>query len=170
MTIYIDGPIECSSHRILRNIYDANEQPRTAQTFLCSGPGGVTIDVINVHAPSGSRKLTDQQRKILLRNLLQSNSMSVPRGIIGSACFLIGGDMHTAQFLMSRILQHCRTNGSLVTNKCIHEPLWGMHGDLCFSAGFRAHTLTITAANHDPRHKPYGICCFYLFVSVLGFF
>ena len=50
MTIYIHGPIQCSCHRILKNVYYAKGQPRTAQTFLCCGPGGVTVDVVNVNA------------------------------------------------------------------------------------------------------------------------
>ena len=53
MTIYQQGPLHCSGHRILHNLYLAQGQPRTAQTFLCTGPGGVTVDIINVHAPSG---------------------------------------------------------------------------------------------------------------------
>ena len=66
MTIYRDGP---SCHRILENLYYAQGEPRTAQTFLCCGPGGVNVDVINVHAPSGKLKLTDEQRKTLFTNL-----------------------------------------------------------------------------------------------------
>ena len=62
----------------------------------CCGPGDVTVDVIHVHAPSpGKKKLTDQQRKTLLTNLLQSNSKSMPGRAIGKARFLIGGDMNT---------------------------------------------------------------------------
>ena len=54
MTVYRDGLIQCTFHRILTRLYSAQELPRTAQTFLCRGPGGKTADVINVHAPSGS--------------------------------------------------------------------------------------------------------------------
>ena len=85
VTIYIDGPVQCSCHRILKGLYNAQGLPRTAQTFLCCGPGGVTVDVINVHAPSGKKRLTDQQRQTLLTNLLQSNSKSMPGQTIGSA-------------------------------------------------------------------------------------
>ena len=60
MTVYRDGPVQCACHRILNGLYDAQGAPRTAQTFLCHGPGGVTVDVINVHAPSGRKKLTDR--------------------------------------------------------------------------------------------------------------
>jgi hypothetical protein len=96
MTIYKDGAIQCSCHRILKDLYNAGDLPRMAQTFLCCGPGDVTVDVINVHAPSRSKKkLTDQQRKTLLTNLLQSNSKSMPGRAIGKVRFLIGGDMNT---------------------------------------------------------------------------
>ena len=78
MTIYIDGSVQCSCHRILKGVYNAQGLPRTAQRFLCCGPGGVTVDVINVHAPSGKKQLKDQQRQTLLTNLLQSNSKSMP--------------------------------------------------------------------------------------------
>ena len=68
---------------------------RSAQAFSCRGPGGVTIDVVNAHAPSGAEKLTDKQRKELLTNLLQSNSMALPGTSLGNGSFLIGGDMNT---------------------------------------------------------------------------
>jgi len=158
MTIYIDGPVQCSCHRILKGLYNAQGLPRTAQTFLCCGPGGVTVDVINVHAPSGKRRLTDQQRQTLLTNLLQSNSKSMPEKTIGSARFLIGRDMNTPPYSMSQLLQVCRGNGSLHTQEHIHNPVFGKHGDLCFLGGFKADSLTTTAKNHDLQHKPYGIC------------
>ena len=158
MTIYKDGPIQCSDHRILKDLYAAGEQPRTAQTFLCCGPGGGTVDVINVHAPSSKKTLTDAQRKTLLTNLLQSNSHSIPGQTIGSARFLIGGDMNTEPFWMSQLLQACRDNGSLHTQAQINEPTFGKHGDLCFLGGFKGDLLTTTAEHHDPKHKPYGIC------------
>ena len=84
MTIYQQGPIQCSGHRILRNLYPAQGQPRTAQAFLCTGPGGVTVDIINVHAPSGKPSLTDFQRVKLLRNMIQSNSVSIQAWQVGA--------------------------------------------------------------------------------------
>ena len=158
MTIYNHGPITCSCHRILGNLYHVEGQPRTAQTVLCCGPGGVTVDVINVHAPSGRKKLTDQQRKTLLKNLPGSTSKPRPEGILGSGRFLIGGDMNTAPYLLSRLLFTSRQEGWLHTEEKIHEPVFGKHGDLCFAGGFKAETLSTTAENHDPMHKPYGIC------------
>ena len=158
MTIYKDGAIHCSCHRILKDLYNARDLPRTAQTFLCRGPGDVTVDVINVHAPSGKQTLTDNQRKTLLTNLLQSNSESMPGRAIGRARFLIGGDMNTSPASLSHSLQVCRKNGSLHTQEQIHEPVFGQHGDICFLGGFKGDSLTTTAENHDPKHKPYGIC------------
>ena len=78
MTIYIDGPIRCTDHRILHNLYYAGGLTRTAQAFLCSFPGGESTEVINVHAPSGRLTLKDPQRQKLLTNLLKSNSISSP--------------------------------------------------------------------------------------------
>ena len=80
-------------------------EPRTAQMFLCLGPDGSSVDVINVHAPSGTPRLTDAQRKTLLRNLLQSNSESSPGHTIGTARFVICGDMNTAPHSLSQMLQ-----------------------------------------------------------------
>ena len=158
MTIYDQGTMQCSGHRILRDLYFAQEQARTAQTFLCTGPGGVTVDIINVHAPSGTPKLTDKQRKTLLRKLLQSNSWSNPDTTIGGGRFLIGGDMNTGSFQMSQLLQQLHELMPPGTQPQIHEPTFPQHGDLCISGGFPAETLTATADNHDPQHKPYGIC------------
>jgi hypothetical protein len=55
MTVYDARQVRCSSHRILTNLYPAQGKPRTAQAFLCCGPGDVTVDMINVHAPSGKK-------------------------------------------------------------------------------------------------------------------
>ena len=66
MTVYNVNQVQCCGHRIFKDLYPVQGQPRTAQAFLCCGPGGGTVDVINVHAPSGKRRLTDQQRKLLL--------------------------------------------------------------------------------------------------------
>ena len=116
VTIYIDGPIQCSDHRILHALYYAGGEARTAQTFVCSFCGE-SIDVANVHAPSGTRQLMDSQRQTLLTNLLQSNSRTRPGRTIGNAHFVIGGDMNTAPFRMSQLLQTCRDDGTLRTQE-----------------------------------------------------
>ena len=158
MTVYQDGPLQCSCHRILNDIYYARGLPRTAQTFLCRGPGNVTIDVINVHAPSPTTMtLKDHQRATLLTNLLQSDSKSMPGRAVGSARFLIGGDMNTMPVSLTHLLQDCRNKSVLETQEQIHQPVLGLHGDICFHGGFIAETLSTTAENHDPKHKPYGV-------------
>ena len=58
MTIYKDGAIQCFHHRILKDIYSAKGLPRTAQTFLCRGPGDDMFDLINVHATSPGKEKT----------------------------------------------------------------------------------------------------------------
>ena len=69
------------------------------------------IDVVNVHAPSGTPKLTDAQRFQLIRNLLQSSSMTRANRPIGESKFLIGGDMNTYCCV------HKEKNGTLHVNE-----------------------------------------------------
>ena len=45
-------------------------EDKSVDSFLCCGPGDVNVDVLNVHTPSGKLKLTVEQRKTLLTNLL----------------------------------------------------------------------------------------------------
>ena len=85
VTTYIDGPIRCSDDQILCNLYYAGGERRTAQTFVCWFPSGESIDVVNVHAPDGHRKLKDPQRMTLLTTLLQSRSQTRPDASIGNA-------------------------------------------------------------------------------------
>ena len=158
MTIYISGAFQCSDQKILHNLYYAAGEARTAQALVLSGPDGSRIDVINVHAPSGTKKLKDAQRRSLLTNLLQSNSQARPGHTIGNVHFLIGGDMNTAPIQMSQLLQSCKDNGSLRTEARTHETVFAKHGDLCIAGGIQANTLEPTARNHDPKHDPYGIC------------
>ena len=81
--------------------------------------------------------------------------MSTPGHAIGSARFVMGGDMNTYPITLSRVLYGC---GALQTYWHMHEPIYGKHGDACVVGGFVAETLTTTAVNHDPQHVPYGIC------------
>ena len=157
ISIYDKSKVHCSDHRIIHDLYYAQGQPRTAQTFLCRGPWGGTIDVINIHAPSGKIKLTNQQRQTMLSKLLQSDSKSMPGHTIGYARFLIGGDMNYAPHALLQSLQLLRDKGELHTREQICETAFARRGDLCVAAGFNADTLQITTENHDPQHKPYGI-------------
>ena len=75
LTIWDDSRCNCRHGRILKDVYNVQGQQRTAQAFLCTMPGECDeegIDVVNVHAPSGTLKLTDAQRFQLVQNLLQS--------------------------------------------------------------------------------------------------
>ena len=94
MTVYIDGPIQCSDHRILHKLYSAAGEARDAQTFVCTLFDHESVDFVNVHAPSGAQTLKDSQRRTLLTNLLQSNSQARPGCTIGQAHFVIGGAMN----------------------------------------------------------------------------
>ena len=157
MTPYNEFQVQCTEHRILRNIYTAQRKPRTAQIFLRRGSDGNSIDVINVHAPSGKPSLTDAQRKTLLRNLLQSNSESSPGHTIGTARFVICGDMNTAPHSLSQMLQRLRQQGVLQTQAHVMEGTMPTHGDVCFVGSIVTQNVNTTANNHDPQHDPYGI-------------
>ena len=70
LTIWDDNRCKCTHGRILRHVYDVTGHRRTAQAFLATMPGESAeegIDVVNVHAPSGSPKLTDKQRSHIVR-------------------------------------------------------------------------------------------------------
>ena len=100
LTIWDDNRCKCTHGRILKNVYNVPGHRRTAQAFLCTMPGERDeegIDVVNVHAPSGILKLTDAQRFQLIRNLLQSSSMTRANRLIGEGSCLIGGDMNTKE-------------------------------------------------------------------------
>ena len=65
LTIWDGNQCKCKHGRILENVYDVPGHRRDAQAFLCIMPGESDeecIDVVNVHAPSGKKKLTDSQR------------------------------------------------------------------------------------------------------------
>ena len=89
---------EHGTERILKKIDNVPGHLRMAQAFLCTMPGESDeqgIDVVNVHAHSGTPMLTDAQRFQLIRNLLQSSSMTRANRPIDEGRFLIGGDMNT---------------------------------------------------------------------------
>ena len=138
------------------------------------------IEVINVHAPSGTPKLTDPQRRTLFLNLLQSSSKVPepateqfrlqdsrpikirPTGFktIGEVKFIIGGDTNTSELFLSTILNDLRDKGNLKVSFEVMRPTWGMHGDMCVVGGCNKDNTKIAtgkAKNHDPQHVPYGI-------------
>ena len=107
MTAFRVDRVACSGHRILSNLYRARGLERTAQHVLATPVAADTfarIDVINVHAPSGSHKLHDGQRNELLTNLLQSRSLNDAAYSVGHDRYIIGGDFNTGE------LTHARAN------------------------------------------------------------
>ena len=137
-------------------MYHVRGHRRTAQAFICTHPGESDadgIDVVNVHAPSGKPKLTDAQRMELVRNLLQSPSMTRANCPLAQCKFLIGGDMNTSELRFTQILYQLGQQ----KNVDIHMPLGGQHGDICLVGNFKTDILRKRATNHDPQHVPYGI-------------
>ena len=160
LTIWDDNRCKCTHGRILKNVYNVPRQRRHAQAFLCTLPGEGDeegMDVVNVHAPSGDPKLTDKQRFQLMRNLLQSSSMTRANRPIGEGRFLIGGDMNTDEVPLGQILNKLQDQGILKTNVEVMVPLDGKHGDICVVGGFTTTMAQERAVNHDPQHVPYGI-------------
>ena len=92
LSAYRPDMITCTAHTTMQDLYLAGGQPRTAQHFLatpaCGGYSGANI--INVHAPSGTRRLKDSQRRCLLTRLLQSTSLRDSRMRVGMDNFIIG--------------------------------------------------------------------------------
>ena len=127
------------------------------------------IEVINVHAPSGTRLLTDAQRRTLFWNLLQSSSKvpepqrrqdRCPPKTIGEVKFLIGGDTNTSELGLCQILNDLNQSGTLKVSFEVMRPTWGLHGDICVVGGCNQDNTKIAtgqAKNHDPQHLPYGI-------------
>ena len=80
LTAYRKDRVTCSRYCMLSDVYAARGLERTAQHFLATtADTGAEegTNVINVHAPSGTLKLTDAQRNELITNLLQSKSRSM---------------------------------------------------------------------------------------------
>ena len=160
LTIWDDNRCKCTHGRILKNVYNVPGHRRMAQAFLCTIPGESDeegIDVVTVHAPSGSPKLTDPQRFQLIQNLLQSSSMTRANRPIGEGRFLIGGDMNTREIPLGQILDKLQSQGILKTNVEVMRPLNGEQGDMCVVGGFTTTMVKERARNHDHQHVPYGI-------------
>ena len=160
LTIWDGNQCQCTHGRILEKVYDVPGHRRTAQAFLCIMPGESDeecIDVVNVHAPSGKKKLTDSQRYQLIQNLLQGSSMARAGTRIGEGKFLLGGDLNTKEICFSQILNKLRSLGILKTSSQLLFPMWGKPGDMCVVGGFTTTVVLARARNHDHQHTPYGI-------------
>ena len=161
LTIWDANLCKCTHERILENVYNVQGHQRKAQAFLCTMPGDTDeegIDVVNVHAPSGTPKLTDVQRFQLMKNLLQSSSRTKANRSIGEGRFLIGGDMNSNEITLTRILAQLKSQDILKTSVEMMLPLNAKHGDICVVGGFTPGLVNPRKArNHDPQHVPYGI-------------
>ena len=115
LTAYRTDRVTCSHYQILSDLYPAQGQERTAQHFLVT-PAGTSAaessDVINVHAPSGTRKLLDSQRLKLVRSLLQSTSLNDATKSVGNDRSIIGGDLNTGEFELTRIMRDIVLKGA----------------------------------------------------------
>jgi len=115
-----------------------------------------SINVINVHAPSGNSRLTETQRKTLLTNLLQNTSLKDATKTVGHDTSILAGDFNTGEFLLAQIM-----GAMVLSNVCASR--WkafrqnhGMPGDLGIHIGVRGDVLDNHVEGHDPKHYPYA--------------
>ena len=169
MTIYNDKKCICTKNTTLHNLYkNKDNEPRTAQHMLFEPRTGAIgnlelVEIVSVHAPSGSkgRQLTDANRKELISNILQSESLENPATTIGHKNFLIGGDMNTAPGTLTELLSRAYSSQVVKEVPIIMPNQMAADvkpGDYCFLQGIRSELLSRRGArNHDPKHDPYGI-------------
>ena len=169
MTIYNDKKCICTKNTTLHNLYkNKDNEPRTAQHMLFEPRTGAIgnlelVEIVSVHAPSGSkgRQLTDANRKELISNILQSESLENPATTIGHKNFLIGGDMNTAPGTLTELLSRAYSSQVVKEGPIIMPNQMAADvkpGDYCFLQGIRSELLSRRGArNHDPKHDPYGI-------------
>ena len=169
MIIYNDKKCICTKNTTLHNLYkNKDNEPRTAQHMLFEPRTGAIgnlelVEIVSVHAPSGSkgRQLTDANRKELISNILQSESLENPATTIGHKNFLIGGDMNTAPGTLTELLSRAYSSQVVKEVPIIMPNQMAADvkpGDYCFLQGIRSELLSRRGArNHDPKHDPYGI-------------
>ena len=183
MTVFRSDLVACSDFRMLHGLYWAGSQPRSAQHFLVRQHateqlrGDDGIDVVNVHAPSGTATLKDSQRRQLLRTLMTTTSLRRSGGTLGFARFIIGGDMNSSELTLLQMMGELHSTGvcastmqrvahrahdddggdeaSLDTIWC-WRPMHGKHGDVGLVRGLRGCAVSKIAINHDPQHCPYA--------------
>ena len=104
MTVYLKDCVSCSGYQIWKDLYYGKGLPRTAQHLLATPAGaysGGSSNIINVHAPSGGRPLTDPQRTELVKTLLQSSSLKDDTTSVGKDNYIIAGDFNTKELTLS---------------------------------------------------------------------
>jgi hypothetical protein len=159
LTAYRTDHVTCEHYSMLSNLYDAQRSERTAQHFLVT-PAGTgaeeSINVINVHAPSGTKKLTATQRTELVGSLLQSTSLIDATKSVGNDRYIIGGDLNTGEQVLADIMGVLVRSGACASSWRAFRQLHGNHGDMGFCNGVRGHVLRTLVHGHDPQHYPYA--------------
>ncbi len=161
LTAYRTDRVRCSHYRILSDLYPAQGSERTAQHFLVT-PAGTSAaessNIINVHAPSGTKKLSDNQRKTLVTKLLQSTSLNDTTKSVGNDRSIIGGDFNTGELALAQIMRPLLEGISTQERlrwKAFRQ-VHGYHGDMGFCLGVQGHMLNTYVGGHDPKHFPYA--------------
>ena len=166
MTIYNMDTCTCIKSTIVHKLYEPKfNEPRTAQHMLFQSASGDMLEIVNVHAPSGTkpRDLKPTEKVKLNQTLLQSPSLQDPSKPIGLVeKFMIGGDMNTAPAILRDLLSQAYKDGRVLEQPAIWpDPLsetFVKQGDYCFTQGVVGEMLRKgQAKNHDKQHDPYGI-------------
>ena len=159
LTAYRTDRVTCSHYRILSDLYPAQGSERTAQHFLVT-PAGTgaeeSINVINVHAPSGTQRLSDKQRTDLVTSLLQSTSLNDTTKSVGNDRYIIGGDLNTGELLLAQIMRAMVRSRACASSWKAFRQLHGKHGDMGFCNGVQGHVLKTHVKGHDPKHFPHA--------------
>ena len=159
LTAYRPDLLRCTQLTAIHDLYHSGGCPRTAQLFLatpiCASDAG--INIINVHAPSGSsNRLKDSQRRDLVATLLRHKSLRHPNTCIGRDRFIIGGDMNTGVVCLQALLIELREQEKFVADTRMWRPHRGKHGDMGIAGGVQGEVMNCVMHNHDPQHMPYA--------------
>jgi hypothetical protein len=166
MTIYNMDTCTCIKSKIVHELYKPKvDEPRTAQHMLFQSASGDMLEIVNVHAPSGTkpRDLKPTEKVKLNQKLLESPSLQDPSKPIGLVeKFMIGGDMNTGPSILRDLLSQAYKDGRVLEQPTIWpDPLSETYvkgGDYCFTQGVVGEMLLKgRAKNHDKQHDPYGI-------------
>ena len=158
LTAYRTDRVTCEHYSMLSNLYDAQGSERTAQHFLLKPATSSedSINVINVHAPSGTKRLTATQRATLVRSLLQTTSLIDDTKSVGNDRYIIGGDLNTGEQVLMEIMGALVRSGACASSWRAFRQLHGKHGDMGFCNEVRGHVLPTLVHGHDPQHYPYA--------------
>ena len=161
LTAFRSDQIDCRHSRTVRRLYYIFGEPRTAQFFLATQPGqpdAAGINIVNVHAPSGNKRLTNAQRITLMRKLLGSTSLRTNQSTLGHDAFIIGGDMNSSEIVLTQMVETCEKEEILSKGSQARKPSDANHGDILLQLNVPGDGLRTQARNHDPQHVPYGFC------------